>query len=70
MKSIFKPALAAVALSAAFLFSSCSGIIGYSVLLWNVPEQSLADGTIVPVYVKSNISHVYVIGVPETKEKI
>ncbi len=51
-------------------FSACSGIIGYSVVLWNIPEQRIADGEIVPVYLKSNISHVYVIEVPETKEKI
>lgn len=52
------------------IFSSCSGIIGYGVLLWNVGEKEIPDGTVVPVYLKSNISKVYVIGVPETKEKI
>lgn len=49
---------------------SCSGRIGYSVLLWNESEYNLQDGTIVPVYVKSNISQVYVIGIPGTDEKI
>ncbi len=44
--------------------------MGYSVVLWNVPEYNIADGTIVPVYIKSNISHVYVIENPETEEKI
>ena len=53
----------------AFL-SSCSSKIGYGVVLWNIPDRSIADGTIVPVYLKSNISHIYVIGVPDTKEKI
>ncbi len=55
-----------------FLMSvlSCSGIIGYGVLLWNVPEYELEDGTVVPVYVKSNVSKVYVIGVPGSGEKI
>ena len=51
-------------------FSSCSGVIGYGVLLWNVGEKEIPDGTVVPVYLKSNISKVYVIGLPETKEKI
>ena len=37
--------------------------MGYGVLLWGVPEERLQDGEIVPVYIKSNISHVYVIGV-------
>lgn len=44
--------------------------MGYSVVLWNIPEYNIADGTIVPVFIKSNISHVYVIEIPETKEKI
>ncbi len=52
------------------VFTSCENIIGYGVLLWNVPEYNLSDGLIVPVYIKSNISHVYVIENPETKEKI
>lgn len=53
-----------------FLLSSCSGVTGYSVLLWGIPEHNLMDTDIVPVYIKSNISHVYVIGIPETGEKI
>lgn len=52
------------------VFSSCSSIIGYSVVLWNIPEYEIPDGTIVPVYLKSNISQVYVIELDETGEKI
>lgn len=44
--------------------------MGYGVLLWSIPEYNLTDGTIVPVYIKSNISQVYVIGIPSSKEKI
>lgn len=48
--------------------------MGYGVLLWNVPEHGLEGGDIVPVYIKSNISNVYVIGLgtgkSEKKEKI
>jgi len=53
-----------------FTLNSCSGIIGYSVVLWNIGEQKITDGTIVPVYLKSNISHVYVITTPDSEEKI
>src|SRR5574344_1339753 len=53
-----------------FLLTSCSGIMGYSVLLWDYPEKQMQDGTVVPVYIRSNISHVYVIGIPGTKEKV
>lgn len=44
--------------------------MGYSVLLWNLPDYELQDGDIVPVYIKSNISHVYVIGVGERKVEV
>lgn len=57
-KHILGAAIAAVTL----LFTSCSEIMGYSTLLWNLPEQNLCDGELVPVYIKSNISHVYVAG--------
>lgn len=70
-RKFFSIISAALLTLAAISFSSCSQkIMGYSILLWNVPEYNLADGTIVPVYIKSNVSHVYVIGIPESKEKI
>ena len=59
---------AALLLCLTFLFSSCQNILGYSVLLWNVEDENLADGTVVPVYIKSNISHVYVIGLGNSKD--
>ncbi|MCR4790198.1 MAG: SH3 domain-containing protein [Treponemataceae bacterium] len=49
--------------------NSCSKKLGYSVVLWSIPEENLTDGQIVPVYIKSNIMHCYVIGVPETDIK-
>lgn len=53
-----------------FLFSSCSKILGYSVLLWNVPEHNLQDGEVVKVFIKSNISHVYVIEAASEKIEV
>ncbi len=53
-----------------FLFTGCSGIEGYGVLLWSVPEHGLADGDVVPVYLRSNIGKIYAIGVPGTDLKI
>jgi hypothetical protein len=38
-------------------------------VLWGLPTYNLQEGDVVPVYIKSNISHVYVIGLPKTKEK-
>ena len=53
------------------LFISCSGgIVGYSVVLWNFPENGILDGEIVPVYIKSNISQVYVIGTENGKTEV
>lgn len=46
------------------LFFSCQKMEGYSVVLWNIPEYNIQDCEVVPVYVLSNISHVYVIGSP------
>ena len=68
---IFHKLGAAIFLSVlSILMFSCSGIIGYGVLLWNDTEHKLSDGTVVPVYLKSNISKVYVIGLPDSKEKV
>ena len=44
--------------------------MGYGVVLWSIPEHGLFDGTVVPVYVRSNIGKVYIIGIPGSKQKI
>jgi hypothetical protein len=54
----------------AHIFISCSNLMGYGVILWSIPEENLYDGDIVPVYIKSNINEVYVIGIPGTDRKI
>ena len=68
MKAIKLFVFVTVLLCAIFSFSSCSRLMGYSVVLWSLPEQNLTDGMIVPVYIKSNITHTYVIGLPETDQ--
>ncbi len=52
-----------------FIFASCSGSLGYSVLLWSNSEHEIQDGTILKVYIKSNISQVYVVSLLKSKEK-
>lgn len=53
------------------LFFSCTReIIGYSVVLWNIPEAHIADGEIVPVYMKSNISKTFLIGTPDGSSRV
>ena len=68
MKRIFFVTLALV-FGVLGLFCSCSSSLGYSVVLWNNTEIPVQEGTVVKVYIKSNISHMYVIGVPETNKK-
>ncbi|MCR5385873.1 MAG: SH3 domain-containing protein [Treponema sp.] len=51
------------------LFNSCQHPLGYSVLLWDLPEHNLQDGQLVKVYFKSNISHTYIAGIPKSRER-
>ncbi|MCR5218141.1 SH3 domain-containing protein [Treponema sp.] len=77
MKKALLLLLSAVTLSISLSFTSCSSdIIGYSTVLWNIQGEnkgkkiSIADGTLVKVYLKSHINNVYVIGVPDSKVKL
>ncbi|NLM01702.1 MAG: SH3 domain-containing protein [Treponema sp.] len=40
---------------------SCSPSLGYSVVLWSIPESNIYDGDVVHVLIKSKIMQVYVI---------
>lgn len=63
MKKSFTVIIASILFLFICLFSSCKdSIMGYSVVLWNIPEYGISDGDVVPVYIRSNISHVYVAG--------
>ncbi|MDR3130710.1 MAG: SH3 domain-containing protein [Treponema sp.] len=53
------PAALAIALSA-----SCTKTLGWGLLLWSVEEPPIPAGTILPVYVKSNINRVWIAGIP------
>jgi len=39
-------------------------------LLWTTEDPQIASGTVLPVYIRSNIDKVWVVGVPETSKKI
>ena len=53
-----------VVLSVLFLSSSCSRLLGYGVLLWSAEDPAIPSGTILPVYIRSNIDQVWVVGIP------
>jgi len=57
-----------IALAVMLLLSSCTKL-GWGVLLWSIEEPPILSGTVLPVYIRSNIDHVWVVGVPETYRK-
>ncbi|MCL1836407.1 MAG: SH3 domain-containing protein [Treponema sp.] len=60
---VFLCMLAAVVL----ICSSCSSKLGWGVLLWSTEEPAISSGTVLPVYIRSNIDKVWVVGVPGAK---
>ena len=52
----------------AFCVSSCSKL-GYGVLLWSVDDPPIDSGTVLPVFIKSNIEKLWVVGVPDASGK-
>ncbi|MCL2808988.1 MAG: SH3 domain-containing protein [Treponema sp.] len=53
-----------ISLSLLVIFSSCSRM-GYGVLLWSVDDPPIDSGTVLPVYIKSNIERIWVVGLPD-----
>jgi hypothetical protein len=50
---------------AALLTGSCNKLLGWGVLLWSAQDPEIPSGTVLPVYIKSNIDQVWVAGIPE-----
>lgn len=68
-KSFTKILTLLAAIFCSSLFFSCKdSMLGYSVVLWGLPEYNIQDCEVVPVYIKSNINHVYVIGTPDNEK--
>lgn len=67
----FRIFLSALLMTALGLASSCSNHIGWGLVLWTVQGTTARSGSIVPVYLKSNITRQYVIGAdPKSRERI
>ena len=62
-------ALLSLAVVSSTFLGSCSSRLGWGVVLWTAPEGPLKAGSVVPVYIKSNIQKVYIVGVPGSKER-
>lgn len=54
----------------AIFFTSCNRALGYSVVLWRLEEENIDAGTVLKVYIKSNISQVYIAGTRAITEKV
>jgi len=69
-KSLFRGIyiiLACAALCAALsvTLAACPSRLGWGILLWSLEEPPIPAGTVLPVYIKSNINKVWVVGLPE-----
>ncbi len=60
--------LAALCLSVAI--PACSQRLGWGVVLWTSPDGSVKAGSVVPVFIKSNIQKLYVVGLPDGSRKL
>ncbi len=52
-------------IAAAVLFIGCARLEGWGMVVWSIPGTSARAGSIVPVYLRSNISKSYLIGLPD-----
>jgi len=45
--------------------TACSSRLGWGVLLWSTEDPPISSGTVLPVYIRSNINKVWVVGIPD-----
>ena len=47
------------------VLSACTSKLGWGVLLWSTDDPPIPSGTVLPVYIRSNINKVWVVGIPD-----
>jgi hypothetical protein len=52
-----------LAIAICITLASCSRL-GWGILLWSTDEPPIPSGTVLPVYIRSNIDKVWVVGIP------
>jgi hypothetical protein len=57
--------LAGAVFLAGILLGSCERHLGWGVLLWAAENPAVPSGTVLPVYIKSNLNQVWVAGIPD-----
>jgi hypothetical protein len=51
------------------LCASCNRSPGWGILLWAAEKEGIPSGTVLPVYIRSNIEKVWVVGIPRKYRK-
>jgi hypothetical protein len=46
------------------VLSTCSSRLGWGVLLWSTEDPPIPSGTVLSVYIRSNLNKVWVVGIP------
>ncbi|MDR2758512.1 MAG: SH3 domain-containing protein [Spirochaetaceae bacterium] len=64
-KIMFRALLCCAVCLSGLLFGSCDRHLGWGVLLWSTENPVIPSGTILPVYIKSNLNQVWVAGIPK-----
>ncbi|MCL2232083.1 MAG: SH3 domain-containing protein [Treponema sp.] len=64
VQRMWKRSCLALFLFVIFLFSSCTRTLGYGVLFWSSEDPQIPSGTVLRVYIRSNINRVWVAGIP------
>lgn len=62
---LFRTLLFCAACLSGLLFGSCDRHLGWGVLLWAAADPVVPSGTILPVYIRSNLNQVWVAGIPD-----
>jgi hypothetical protein len=63
-RRVFGLLMLAISAVACMSAASCSRL-GWGVLLWSTEDPPIPSGTVLPVYIRSNIDQVWVVGIPE-----
>ena len=58
------PRLCCLLLVSVCILTACSSRLGWGVLLWSTEDPPIPSGTVLPVYIRSNINKVWVVGIP------
>jgi len=65
LKQLWKQSFCALSLLTLLSLSACNRTLGYGVLFWSQEYPPIPSGTVLKVYIRSNINRVWVVGIPK-----